>query len=83
MTIVKSLEVIERAARESDAAKTRQAIGAARAEIKNTKDEVLKTLDAELAVWETKLDIIFSEPIGRQGMSKHARHWMGILCQTK
>ncbi|MBI2094770.1 MAG: hypothetical protein HYT89_01205 [Candidatus Omnitrophica bacterium] len=73
--MIGSLEAIGRGARESDAAKTRLAIGAARAGLKNAKDALLKTLDAELAVWESKLDVIFSEPAGREGMSRHAGYW--------
>ena len=34
-----------------------------------------KELDQELAVWQSKLDVILKEPIGREGMAKHARYW--------
>ncbi len=33
----------------------------------------------ELGAWESKLDVILKEPIGRQGMSRHAAHWVERL----
>ena len=30
----------------------------------------------EISAWESKLDVILAEPIGRKGMSRHASHWI-------
>ena len=39
----------------------------------------LKRLSDELSVWQDKLDMILKESAGRQGMAKHARHWVEEL----
>ena len=39
----------------------------------------LQELDKELEIWESKLSVILNEPIGRQGMAKHAAHWIERL----
>ncbi len=39
----------------------------------------LKRLDSELATWQTKLPVILNEPVGRQGIAKHAKYWIDEL----
>ena len=39
----------------------------------------LHQLDDELSVWQTKLNVILKERIGREGIAKHARHWVEEL----
>lgn len=41
----------------------------------HVQTELLKQLIDELSVWEKKLDAILGEPVGRQGMAKHAAFW--------
>ena len=36
---------------------------------------LLKELDTELSIWQSKLAVILKEPIGKKGMAKHARFW--------
>ena len=76
--ILDSLEKIERAAR-GDASQVEPAILSARKSLSGTKDGKLKQLDEELSVWQKKLNVILKEPVGREGISKHARHWMEEL----
>ncbi len=71
--IIKSLEEIAKLAKSStDLEKTSAAIQIAREWAKKSK---LDQLDAELSTWQSKLEVIFKEPVGRQGMTKHAQHW--------
>lgn len=44
---------------------------------------MLSQLDEELAVWESKIDVILKEPVGRQGMARHAAHWAERLSGIK
>ena len=68
--IIQALEEIARLARHSnDASEIKKAIQAVRNLVPG------KELDQELSVWQTKLDVILKEPIGREGMAKHARYW--------
>ena len=68
--ISSGLEEIERLAKSSkEASQINQAIQA----VRDLRPE--KELDRELAVWQSKLDVILKEPIGREGMAKHARYW--------
>lgn len=41
--------------------------------------KLLSQLDSELDVWQKKITVIVKEPLGRQGMAKHAHHWAEIL----
>ena len=36
---------------------------------------LLKELDTELSIWQSKLEVILKEPVGKKGMAKHARFW--------
>ena len=36
-------------------------------------------LDHELEIWQSKLAVILEEPVGRQGMAKHAEYWIEKL----
>ena len=78
-----ALEEIAKAASSQDATKAQAAIQAARAALKEdnkiSKSEILNKLDSELQVWQSKLSVIFGESVGRQGMVKHARHWIEQL----
>ena len=40
----------------------------------NTRN-LLKELDKELSIWQSKLSVILNEPVGKKGMAKHARFW--------
>lgn len=35
----------------------------------------LTQLDTELLTWLSKLEVILKEPVGRQGLVKHANYW--------
>lgn len=64
--------------------KTAEAIKALRALVKDSKEtgpakEFLSKLDGELEIWQTKIAVIFKEPVGREGMSRHAKHWVEEL----
>ncbi len=70
----------------SDVSKTEQAIQATRTAIENYKKTakpeqaaLLEKLENELKTWQTKLSVILREPVGRQGMAKHAEHWIEQL----
>jgi len=88
-----SLEALAHSAGKGDSAVTGAAIQAARVVIKNLppaagdRASLLQQLDQELSTWQGKLDVILSEPVGRQGMAKHARFWIeqiskGNACQS-
>lgn len=85
--VVESLETIARLAKySSDTQKLADAIKSARNSIKKIKPgssgaraEALDQLETELSTWQSKLDVILGEPVGRQGMEKHARHWTDKL----
>ena len=75
--IIVSLETIASTVeKNADALKTEQAITLARNQIENiSNDPLLKELDLELSVWQSKLAVILKEPAGKKGMAKHARYW--------
>ena len=84
--ITEKLEEIAHTAKNpSDLAKTGEAIKAIRTLVKDPKEtgaapkEILGRLDGELEVWQTKLSVILKEPAGREGMAKHAKHWIEEL----
>ena len=39
----------------------------------------LLALDKELSVWQSKWDVLWKEPIAREGMAKHAQYWVERL----
>ena len=49
---------------------------------KLAQDLKLDQLSGELATWESKLSVILKEPVGRQGMAKHAAFWADKLRNT-
>ena len=79
--IIKQLQEIARIAdRTTDAGQAERAIRQARTAIQKAGDNpLLQNLSMELLTWESKLSVIFREPAGRQGMSKHCRHWLEKL----
>ena len=79
--ITQGLEAVGHAAKTGDATKTGKAIQDLRALLKDakTKSGILEKLDSELGIWQSKLSTIFKEPVGREGMVKHARHWVTSL----
>ena len=89
--VIESLENIAHTARaSSDPMRTDEAIGKARAILQaaagNSEKELgplLGQLDKELETWQSKLQAIFSEPVGRQGIVKHTSYWVERLKKCK
>ncbi len=83
--IISKLEEISQLAKTSSGPeKTAEAIKALRALVKDPKEaagskELLGKLDGELEIWQAKIAVIFKEPVGRTGMSRHAKHWVEQL----
>ena len=80
--IIEALENIEKFAKGSaDVSKIEKTIQSARASITKMHPggAKLRQLENELSVWQTKLDVILKEPAGREGMVKHAKHWVEEL----
>jgi hypothetical protein len=83
--ITDKLEEISHLAKTSSGPeKTVEAIKALRALVKDPKEasgakELLGKLDGELEIWQSKIAVIFKEPVGREGMSRHAKHWVEEL----
>ncbi len=81
--LLKSLEEIaHRVKNSTELAPVKQSVDAARKNANAVKSKAqpalkatLEKLEAELGIWLTKLDVILKEPVGRQGMEKHARYW--------
>ena len=78
--IIGNLHKIAEAAKGPDAGKAKETVALTRKLIQEANggaksDTLLMQLDAELSTWLAKWDVIVREPIGRQGMAKHARHW--------
>ena len=59
----------------ADLARAAEAIKSTRELTKDKDLPVLKELDAELSVWQSKLSVILNAPEGKKGMAKHARFW--------
>ena len=78
-------EIAHLAKNPSEAAKTAEAIKALRTLVKDAKEtdapgkESLGRLSVELEVWQAKLSVILKEPAGREGMARHAKHWVEEL----
>ena len=78
--IIGALETIEKALKAgNNPSAVQSAIREARNRTNSSKDEQLQQLSAELLTWESKFPVIWREPAGRQGMAKHAGHWIGKL----
>ncbi len=60
---------------ESAIKSTRDLIKQLKQSISNGNTQALDQLEIELATWQTKLNVILKETVGRQGMTKHAQHW--------
>ena len=66
----------------SDGLKMSQAIEATRLAIQkigSNGNSILQELDKELGIWRSKYEVILKEPVGRQGMARHAEHWVEKL----
>jgi hypothetical protein len=70
----------------TEPAKAGEAIAEAQKFVKDLKGEShhlspeqLAQLEQELATWQAKLGIILKEAVGREGMAKHAHHWIEEL----
>ena len=78
-------EIAHSAKNPSEQAKTAEALKALRALVKDPKEtgaapkELLGKLDGELEVWQMKLAVILKEPVGREGMARHAKYWVEEL----
>ena len=85
--ITESLLLIAKSVKVStDAAAAEQAIKSARIVVENEKKSakpeiaaLLEKLENELRTWQSKLNVILREPVGRQGMARHAEHWIQEL----
>ena len=79
--IINELEKLSTlAAKSPDVREIETVIKLAREAVKKAgSDPRLENLDSELSTWQSKLSVIFKEPIGRQGMSKHCLHWVEKL----
>ncbi|MGH7197533.1 MAG: hypothetical protein ACREH5_02170 [Candidatus Omnitrophota bacterium] len=84
--LIDALEKVAHLARTAEPAKTGEAIEIAKTFIKNLKgkshhvpEASLSQLEQELSTWQAKLGVILKEPVGREGMAKHAHHWMEEL----
>ena len=75
--IIKGLEALANSANSNDAVKVQKAIQ----EVRDLNPA--KELDLELAVWQSKLSVILKEPVGRQGLVKHARFWAEKIKNAK
>ena len=82
MNMIEQLKVISNAAQANEQAQARTAIENAKRILKDQKNlesNDLRQLDQELSVWLSKLDVIFQEPVGRQGLARHTDHWIQKL----
>jgi len=85
--IVSGLNEISRLVKDAgEVEKIQGAIGSVRMAIKQSgvgagsprpgaETAPLRELDKELSIWQSKLSVILKEPVGRQGMAKHAEFW--------
>ena len=78
-------EIVHLAKNPSESSKTAEAIKVLRTLVKDAKaagtagKESLERLSVELEVWQGKLSVILKEPAGREGMARHAKHWVEEL----
>jgi hypothetical protein len=77
--IIHSLQEIEKRVRGEDTSEVETAITSARTLLSGESSGVLRQLDEELSTWQKKLNVILKEPVGREGMAKHAKHWVEEL----
>ena len=83
--LIEALEKVAHLAR-MEPAKTGEAIEMTKALIRDLKGKThhipeasLSQLEQELSTWQAKLGVILKEPVGREGMAKHAHHWIEEL----
>ncbi len=89
--IVRALEQVSRSVKsDTEAVKPADAVKELRKCIRDGKPKqpaelqgMLAQLDEELVVWESKIEVILKEPVGRQGMARHAAHWAERLSGIK
>lgn len=78
-------EIAHSAKNPSEQARTVEAIKNLRKLIEEHKvsapaaKELLERLNGELDVWQSKISVILKEPVGREGMARHAKHWVQEL----
>ena len=84
--IIEQLEEVAHTAKNpAEQPKTVQALKTLRTLVKDPQEtgvaskEILGRLDGELEVWQKMLSVILKEPAGREGMARHAKHWVGEL----
>lgn len=83
--LIEALEKVAHLAR-TEPAKTGAALEIAWGLVKELKgkthhipEEFLGQLEQELSTWQAKLGVILKEAVGREGMAKHAHHWIEEL----
>ena len=89
--VITGLEAIARVAKNAaNPAETVRAIQSVRDLVQSLKTteateikKSLSQLDSELSTWQSKLDVILKESVGRQGIAKHAHYWVERLEQLK
>ena len=79
--VIKALEEIEKSAKSGDRARIEKALRSSLSAVikMHPRGAKLEQLQNELSVWQAKLDVILKEPAGREGMVKHAKHWIEQL----
>ena len=84
--IIEQLENIAHSAKNpSEQSKIVDALKSLRTLVKDPKEtgaapkEIFGKLDGEMEVWQTKLSVILKEPVGREGIARHAKHWVEEL----
>ena len=71
---------VKKSSQPSDVSGAIQSLRGELAKLKGSEyNAVFQTLDEELAIWLKKIDVILKDQAGREGMVKHARHWMERL----
>ncbi len=85
--IIQDLEQISRSAKSNSVSEAKSAIKNIRELLKNMNvgmnhESPLQKLDQELATWQAKLEVIFREPVGRNGMAKHAQYWITVIARS-
>ena len=84
--VIQGLQQLNKTLKGNDEGRIQQIIQSTRASIQKSgagltddKKHLLNNLDQELSVWNEKIAVILKEPVGRQGMAKHALHWVERL----
>ena len=81
--VIAALEEIERSVKGvADISKIEKSIQSAKSKLTSPNaahKALLNQLQEELSIWQKKLNVILKEPAGREGMAKHAKHWVEEL----